>query len=92
MPTRKLFWAYNGETGLAECFSDLFDGMTIITPAVMDKLDAIRTDDVVLFDGGTDINPELYDEIPHPFTQKPDKVRDERERIIFRRAQAAGAG
>lgn len=90
--TKQLYWAYVGETGLGEVFSDLFDGLVVVTASSMDKLETLTKDDVVLFDGGTDINPELYNEIPHPCTQPPDKVRDERERIIFRRAQAAGAG
>lgn len=51
----------------------------------------ITKHDVVLFDGGTDVNPALYGEEPHPFTDKPDTKRDEFERAAFRKAQAAGA-
>lgn len=38
---------------------------------------------VVVFTGGTDVDPALYGEKPHPFTNNPDKERDALEKIIF---------
>lgn len=87
---RQLYWAYPGyDTNLPSVFEQLFDGIKILDPNTIDEL---TSKDVVLFDGGTDISPEIYAERPHPLTQKPDKVRDEQERIWFRRAQGVGAG
>jgi GMP synthase-like glutamine amidotransferase len=47
--------------------------------------------DVVLFDGGTDIDADIYNERKHPLAQKPDYMRDQTERVYFRRAQGVGA-
>lgn len=47
--------------------------------------------DVMFFDGGTDVDSEIYGETRSPFTESPNKARDERERRAFRRAQAVGA-
>lgn len=86
---RQLYWAYPGhDTNLPQTFEQQFDGVKILS---MENIDSLTSKDVVLFDGGTDINPEIYGEKPHPATQKSDKVRDEQERIWFRRAQGVGA-
>lgn len=39
---------------------------------------------LVVFCGGTDVNPRLYGAIPHPRTQSPDLVRDANEMYVFR--------
>jgi hypothetical protein len=67
-------------------FVPLFDGALVWTPQA-----TISPQDVVFFDGGTDINSELYGEKPHTANQRPDRYRDETERAAFRKAQAAGA-
>lgn len=36
----------------------------------------LKHEQYVIFWGGTDINPELYGEKPSPYTQIPDKYRD----------------
>jgi len=40
--------------------------------------------DLVVFCGGTDVNPRLYGAIPHPRTQSPDLVRDANEMYVFK--------
>lgn len=47
---------------------------------------------VLLFEGGTDIDPTLYGESLGAHTQEPDKARDEWEKAYFDAAIAAGAG
>lgn len=47
--------------------------------------------DVVFFDGGTDVNPEIYNEARHPMTGAPDRERDKRESEAFVKAREAGA-
>ena len=39
--------------------------------------------DLIIFTGGTDVNPALYGEARHYLTQAPDVARDEREAEIF---------
>lgn len=51
----------------------------------------IKQHDVMIFSGGADINPEIYGEERGAFTGMPQKYKDERERVAFRHAQAAGA-
>lgn len=46
---------------------------------------------VLLFEGGTDINPLLYDEQPASGTQKPDYERDKHEILQFKLAIEAKA-
>jgi gamma-glutamyl-gamma-aminobutyrate hydrolase PuuD len=44
---------------------------------------SIKQYDLVVFCGGTDVNPALYGEQPHPYTSAPDKTRDEMEMEIY---------
>lgn len=87
---RQLYIAYIGDTGVQNIFSELFDGIVLVSHP--DEMSNITSDDVVLFDGGTDVDAALYGETKHPLAQYPDKLRDERERILFRRAQGVKAG
>lgn len=48
-------------------------------------------DDVVMFDGGTDVGSKYYGETRHPFSENPNEGRDTHERKVFIRAQAVGA-
>jgi putative glutamine amidotransferase len=41
---------------------------------------------LVVFTGGTDINPRLYGERPHSHTEQPDDKRDTEEKEIFEKA------
>lgn len=45
---------------------------------------------LVVFTGGTDVNPELYGEKRHPRTDNPHKARDEHEVKCFKRALELG--
>jgi GMP synthase-like glutamine amidotransferase len=86
---RQLYWAYPGhDTGLPTVFEQVFDGVKILNSS---NLDEITEKDVVLFDGGTDIDADIYNERKHPLAQKPDYMRDQMERVFFRRAQGVGA-
>lgn len=73
-----------------QLFGQMFTKVVPYLDVVKDK-SGIQTEDVVLFDGGTDVNPELYGEERHPFTQTSDLPRDACERTVFQKAQAAGA-
>lgn len=42
--------------------------------------------DVLVFEGGTDINSQLYNEAPSPHNQHPHRSRDEFECFLFERA------
>ncbi len=39
--------------------------------------------DLVVFTGGTDVDPVLYGDVPHYKTDTPDKARDEREMKLY---------
>jgi len=41
-------------------------------------------DNFILLHGGVDINPALYGEKPHPKTQRPNIIRDERELALVK--------
>lgn len=45
---------------------------------------------LVVFTGGTDVNPSLYGEKIGEHTDNPDKARDEREQAVFYRANTLG--
>lgn len=78
---------FTTKSNLSDVFEDLFDEVK----NVQGRTALIGTDDVVLFDGGTDVDSQWYGEERHPFAEAPDVTRDEFERLTFRRAQAAGA-
>jgi gamma-glutamyl-gamma-aminobutyrate hydrolase PuuD len=86
---RQIYWAYPGhDTGLPAVFEQAFDGIKILDS---NNMNDITEKDVVLFDGGTDIDSDIYNERKHPLAQKPDYMRDQMERVYFRRAQGVGA-
>lgn len=49
-----------------------------------------QKDDVLLFEGGTDIYSKLYGEDPGPYNQKPNQSRDMRECNLFKAAVNSG--
>jgi hypothetical protein len=51
---------------------------------------SIEDADLVVFTGGTDVDPALYGELPHPMTQRPDKLRDKFEVATFEEAKSLG--
>lgn len=84
-----LFHARHDET-MRPVFAALFTAQFTLHDSPP-MLDSIGKGDVVLFNGGTDINPALYGEARSEFTDVPDLERDNFERKLFRRAQAVGA-
>lgn len=48
----------------------------------------LDTADILVFKGGTDINPALYNEKVHQLTQFPDLVRDRMETAVFKAASS----
>ena len=56
-------------------------GYTVYTTGTLGNHDP----DVVCWMGGTDINPAIYNEEPHRFTQHPDNMRDKRELDLLQR-------
>lgn len=59
-------------------------------PQPITLVHSVNGADLVLFTGGTDVNPDLYGETAHPRTQMPDIERDEYEMGIFSLAKALG--
>ena len=72
------------DQGTALAFSELFD-------QVIENPDKIEKDDVLLFEGGTDVDPEYYGEKRGSRTQFPNHDRDLREKVFFIKAQKVGA-
>ena len=56
-----------------------------------EHLSFIEKGDVVIFHGGSDINPELYGETPDAHTGYPDNRRDSFEVAAFNKAKSVGA-
>lgn len=83
----RLILALAAKWTAASHFEQMFDG----TVKGMTENLKIQKEDVVFFDGGTDISSSLYREDKNPFTQSPEKARDLWERQLFIKAQAAGA-
>jgi len=46
-------------------------------------VDTPEDSDIIVYQGGTDINPKLYNQEPHPLTQSPDDRRDKFEIETF---------
>lgn len=69
-------------------FASMFSDIMEASDPLMKKM---NSDDVMIFDGGTDVSSVLYKEQKHPFSQHPDSERDLRERKYFIRAQSVGA-
>lgn len=84
---KRTLWLTKLNPRMPEVFEDLFDDVK----SVHGRADNIQSQDVVLFDGGTDINPHIYGENLHPFSDLPDYGRDDFERLMFRRAQGSAA-
>jgi len=49
--------------------------------------DQLKKTDVLMFEGGTDINPEIYGDKFGRWTQSPHMTRDSREIAAFRAAR-----
>jgi putative glutamine amidotransferase len=48
--------------------------------------------DILVLEGGTDVNPKLYGEERQPYTSQPDTQRDIFEEVLWSNAVEAGAG
>jgi gamma-glutamyl-gamma-aminobutyrate hydrolase PuuD len=57
----------------------------------VDDLALIEENDVVIFHGGTDLDPGMYYEQPGPYTQRPDRHRDMFEMLAYRISTTVGA-
>lgn len=73
--------------GTEHVFSNLFD--EVVLHKKYTRLE-LEKDDVVVFEGGTDINPLLYDENPNSYTSPSDYARDAFEQEVFRQAVKKG--
>ena len=67
---------------------DSEDYEKLFTPwgIVIDNIDMLEDVDLVVFTGGTDVNPKLYGETPLPTTQMDNNDRDRREQAVYTRA------
>jgi anthranilate/para-aminobenzoate synthase component II len=88
-PVERTLWTLPQDSTTSNAHRPFMDMFTRVAPLKEDSI--IHGDDVVFFDGGTDIDPTLYGETPHIMTGRPDKERDQREKAAFLRAQGAGA-
>ena len=87
MSVRTLFLAYpRSDLRAHSAFENMFDGCK---PFQSNSL--VTSQDVMFFDGGTDVNSTWYGEEKHPANGKPDTRRDDAERLAFHTAQQAGA-
>lgn len=62
----------------------------MFTRALCKKANTPEDADLVLFAGGTDVNPELYGHGVHHTTDTPDRERDEREIALFHKCKKLG--
>jgi putative glutamine amidotransferase len=76
--------------GCGAVFTQLFSEIFLVN-SEKDLPETFTKDTCFLFEGGTDISPELYGDIPHPTTQHSDLHRDVFEVSIFKRATEAGS-
>ena len=68
--------------GSARPFMDLFKSKTRYHRGI-----GFEKGDILIFEGGTDINPEIYGEKPGKYTQRPDSGRDNIEIDAFNLAR-----
>lgn len=73
--------------GTEAVFGDMFDYATAYFKGRNLEL---TQDDVLVLEGGTDINPELYGQKPIGHTQRPDVGRDMKEVSLVKQAIALG--
>jgi hypothetical protein len=63
-------------------------GGNALINSLFDREGARRTGmdnaDMIVFQGGTDVDPKLYGDDRHPKTDEPDEVRDRMETALFR--------
>ena len=68
-------------------FRELFDEVVLVKRYVPIEL---LEGDVVMLEGGTDINPNLYDEEKNSYTSKSDYARDAYEQMVVNQAKSKG--
>lgn len=66
-------------------FLDMFDAVLSWDPF------SITKDDVLLLEGGTDINPAIYGDVAGEFCEPSDILRDSKECLMISKFKAAGA-
>ncbi len=70
-----------GGYGTQVPFKDQFDDVLIIS--CLEDLAQVAKDDVLMFEGGTDISTSLYNEKKAEYTSQPDTTRDAFESEVF---------
>lgn len=86
----------NGDRGTEIHFRNLFKDTNYICPDewgvnVPTDRELPHADNVLLFEGGTDINSALYGEKQGPWNDAPDLVRDAQEVFYYNKAREVGA-
>ena len=75
-----------------EPFRDcLYNNMFSFLHRSMKELPALGKEHVVFFEGGTDVNPALYNSAKIPASDTPDVVRDAFEQRVFEHAYSCGS-
>lgn len=89
---RKLVVVTKGD-GTESVFADLFDDVVLVHhgDTVADDFTALDRNTVVMFEGGTDVNPRYYHEPLGQFSDSPDSNRDMHEFALFYRCQRKDA-
>ena len=82
--------------GSDKVFGDLYDtvfqhGFTGWSKRVNLFSLALGPEDTIVLEGGTDINPNFYDQRPCRWTQRPDTQRDAMENAMIKKGMEAGA-
>jgi gamma-glutamyl-gamma-aminobutyrate hydrolase PuuD len=62
------------------------DVVRLFAEAGFERATTVEDADVVVFNGGVDVDPELYGASRHPRTQTPSKQRDEYEKAVYAEA------
>jgi len=73
-------WRYHIVGGDRYINDMMVSGLAILT--------GLRDADIVIYSGGTDIQPMMYNDVAHPKTQRPDVERDRFEQEVFKTALA----
>lgn len=66
------------------------DVVRLFAEAGFERADSVEEADVVVFSGGTDVNPALYGAQRHPRTQASNTTRDEYEKAVYELALKEG--
>jgi len=82
---RLIVVSYGFNTG--EVFRDSFEEVILLKKFAKFEF---QEGDVLVLEGGTDINTYFYDEEPNSYTSYPDQARDAYEQMLFNQAKSKG--